>query len=91
LSVNYKKCETSAILLQYIEICLLGGYYILHKKGRLPTRGGDGCDIAIFRNYSVRSATTGSRFAAMREGSVPAIRVRITLIATRMAAAFRGR
>ena len=45
---------------------------------------------SIFR-YSVLSATTGSFFAATPEGKSPAIRVRQTLIATRIIPATGGR
>ena len=41
--------------------------------------------------YSVRSATTGSFFAALREGIMPAKSVRSTLMPTRIAAAPMGR
>lgn len=41
--------------------------------------------------YSVRSATTGSFFAALLEGMIPEKRVRITLIRIRTRAAGRGR
>ena len=43
-----------------------------------------------FYDYSVRKATTGSFFAALREGMMPAIKVRITLIAIRMRATDMG-
>lgn len=42
-------------------------------------------------NYSVLKASTGSFFAAEREGMIPAIRVRITLIATSNTATPMGR
>lgn len=52
-------------------------------------------ELIYFKNlasaYSVLSATTGSFFAALLDGMIPEIRVRSTLIATRIIAAGIGR
>ena len=46
---------------------------------------------SIFYNYSLRSATTGSFFAALREGIKPETSVSPMLIATRIIAALNGK
>ena len=45
----------------------------------------------LFVIYSLRSATTGSFLAALREGIIPAKRVKITLMPMRIRATGRGR
>ena len=47
-------------------------------------------EYVISANYSVLRASTGSFFAAMRDGTRPAIRVKEMLITTRMNAAATG-
>ena len=41
---------------------------------------------SVFARYSVLSATTGSFFAALREGMMPAMSVSVMLMMTRMTA-----
>ena len=56
---------------------------ILHLNATAPMR--------FFTNHSLRSAATGSLFAALREGIKPPIRVRIMLSTIRSTAASGGR
>ena len=71
-------------------ICLVKGFFVIcHKKtelGKTPSSV-----MLNFIDYSLRSATTGSFFAALREGIIPEISVKPILIATRIIAAPIGR
>lgn len=77
------------------EICLLfRGYRFSASRTERGASADNGADLASgfapWGLYSVLSASTGSFFAASEDGISPAMKVRNTLIATRIIAATNG-